>query len=205
MRRSGGERKSKFAWLVSVVARVTHREVVLLVLLPDGVRTVSVASRPAPRLRAARSSRHVTSGCTELLGGRERGRRLCGKLPCGYGAAGHGGRQRGLRWGRKPGRVCGVLPGHVPPPLPSPPRRAPGKRPLTKTKRLGCSGVPVISAAELGISEIQTGAFRCSRTVFGVYEQRANNARAPYGQRANTVRTPYEHRTNTVRTTRREV
>ena len=149
--RSGGERKSKFAWPVSVVARVTHREVVLLVLLPGGVRTGSVASHPAPRLRAARSSRHVTSGCAELLGGRERGRRLCGKLPCGYGAAGHGGRQRGLRRGRKPGRVCGVLPGHVPPPLPHPPRRAPGKRPLIKTKRLGCSsGVPVIFAAELG-------------------------------------------------------
>jgi hypothetical protein len=42
----------------------------------------------------------------------------------------------------------------------------------------------------------QTGAFRCSRTVFGVREQRANNGRTTSEHRTNTVRTTSEHRTN---------
>jgi len=44
--------------------------------------------------------------------------------------------------------------------------------------------------SELGVPLGQTGAFRCSRTVFGVYEQRANNARTTTReQRANNART----------------
>ena len=58
----------------------------------------------------------------------------------------------------------------------------------------GLDGVQGVSSVVAVWS--QTGAFRCSRTVFGVYEQRANNARTPHGQRANTARTPYEHRTD---------